>query len=770
MRKFNKFLYVLAALSFVAVACEEEEAIEPGEQEVENCYGVFFPAQEASGSHVFSPTEEAKVVVKLARTNTEGAITVPIVATYSEDGIFTASEATFADGQDATTFTVTFPNAKEGSVYDAHFLIEDPLYASLYSKNPVGLDFSVMRVETKTFSGNNEDGSPCKITFTVENMFQGDLVGFEADNYTVDATISYYEVDGVRYCTLKTDAEGGIFLTDMELKFNWYLNVNYPEEGMQPLEIPTQLVGGEVETGEAGGPFPVAVKDYYWYWTDRGNDLGSFLDFVPNYGASYPLPYYDGNGGFFFRFPVTIEGSGYWYGFNDPAMVGIAEGFVRVDYTLMYESDYCTNGVVPITLGTGVDVKKVLLTAVEGKLNGAQVDKVIEGMSDGAENVITIPTDAFVYDADLEVYVGEYELGLDKTGEYTVILAALDEKDEIQTTENFVIEYVAVADEAENAVMISVGTEDVSDRYAPDYNKINSFAYWISGSDLVDVHVAVLPSNKVTQANLDKIKYGDTYAVSPEVLAEIQAAGGYATLATGLAPLTAYTVVVWATNGKLDTFEGATYTTDGLPNEEIGVGTYTYDGWWAGADDTQPLYTNPNYENTYVFENWGGGVDFTFVLNEDNTIYIPTFYIGADHANYGAVYYVDPYDWYSAASIEADPSKGEHSYYDPETKTYNFHFVLAVSAGSFGHFWESFILNADKPAEAPTLSSRSLIPFNVAPINNGKSNVFAKPEVRVERNPQPVQVSVKATDAKADSFGKAHNRPVLTKAEKEMKF
>ena len=126
-------------------------------------------------------------------------------------------------------------------------------------------------------------------------------------------------------------------------------------------------------------------------------------------------------------------------------------------------------------------------------------------------------------------------------------------------------------------------------------------------------------------------------------------------------------------------------------------------------------------------------------MDKDGIIYIPTFYIGANHSSYGAVYYVDPYDWYSEASMEADPTKAEHSYYDAETDTYNFHFVLAVSAGSFGHFWESFTPAAEsQSAVSPVMNLNSV---SLKGKNPGKTFVSAD-RIHAERDPQPVKANV----------------------------
>ena len=83
-----KSLAWIAALAFAVVSCQEKiQPHEPGEPEASGCYGVYFPTQAASGSHVYNPTQDPSVEITVARTNTSGAVTVPVVLTTSEDGV-----------------------------------------------------------------------------------------------------------------------------------------------------------------------------------------------------------------------------------------------------------------------------------------------------------------------------------------------------------------------------------------------------------------------------------------------------------------------------------------------------------------------------------------------------------------------------------------------------------------------------------------------------------------------------------------------------------
>ena len=301
MKKFRYFFLALAALAFAASCTQKEEPFQPGDPDVSGCYGVYFPVQEASGSHIFSPVQDPKIEVTVARTNSSGSITVPIKSTFSEDGIFSVTPVTFADGQSETTFTVSFPNVVDGKFYDASFQIEDEQYASKYSSNAIALDLSVMRVEMVTLK--DEKGNDAVVTFNVGIDFLGDQ-GYE-EPYTKTGKIQYYEVDGVRYCQTVTDDGKGIWDSGVEINFRWYPKVPYGEDGKyQGVEVPLQSTAYTVADAAWGGTdCPIDFMDYFNYYTVQNPQAAlagyTFPDFVKNYGSSYACCYYDGQGGFY---------------------------------------------------------------------------------------------------------------------------------------------------------------------------------------------------------------------------------------------------------------------------------------------------------------------------------------------------------------------------------------------------------------------------------------------------------------------------------------
>ena len=589
MKNIAKYLFAISAAAFTFAACEKETEVKPGEPELDGCYGVYFPVQDASGDHVFNPTQDPKIEITVARTNTEGAITVPVTASYSEEDIFTMTDIVFADGQAETTFTLSFDKAAEGVNYAAHFVIEDNKYASIYSSNATGLDFSVLRVAMKEFQ--TEDGSKtANLTFTDDN-FWGEVHD--------EITIEYYEVDGIRYCTTKggkllAPADGteglGPWGTNVQLSFKWYVNktVTIDDAEYQWIEVAPNYIGYDSSNG------PVYMGDFYWMRADMGLSNGDYASSYDRYtkGSDGYLPsYYDGHGGFIFNAAYWIHGTTSWYGYKDNTPVAIAEGYVRVDYSLSLETDYSDEGQTPVYVEAGVDVKSIKYDVVAGKLSGIQTEnKIAELIADDSKMTAV----DLLADEEAGVNYATLLLSPEESGDYTVIVFGYDEAGKLQATGAIAIHHINATDAVEKKVVVSAYTEDTPARYQ-NLHSYDSFAYGIIGEGLTEVHVGIFTKGTVdqygSQVVLDAVKYDEDgdFTASEEDLATINADGGFYDILKGLAANTTYYIIVWATNGDLDGFALSAYTTDKLPYvwNSLGTGTIT-DGFFTylfGKDD-----------------------------------------------------------------------------------------------------------------------------------------------------------------------------------------
>lgn len=729
MKKINKYLVAAfaAVLSAGLFSCvEEAPEYTPGEADDPNTYGVYFPTQAAAGDHTFDPTMEKVITITAARTNTNGEITVPVEVNDS-NGVYTVEPIVFADGQTETTFKVTFPNAETAVKYPLTISVKEAPYCSLYQNNLTAITLSAFCVEWKYFAVDangketvaaTEEGAT-KITWTQ------DWWGETATGY-----VKYYEVNGVRYCQTVTkthsDSEGyGFFGTaenegDGEWTFGWYPSLKNSING-QFLDLYAQYTGWYHSNYGA----EVWVYDWRGYWNVlNGNYDFSFNDFATKYGdvaGSYPLGYYDGNGGFYFYIrSYYMDGIGGW-GVESYDIIGIADGFTRVDYSIEAEAYETVDGVAPVEFTLGADVDAVKYAVVEGELSDKDATKVADGIIAGtAENVVVADTATLAQNGNV---VGVKAAA---SGIYTLVAVSYA-KEEAKESAFTSFTYVTAEDKDEYACVLTVGTEATSALYARLGNtNVNSFAYYVYGSDLTAVKVGVFKTATVEANGLEAcvaaLKVKDA-----EVLAAVNGTG-YATLATGLDALTSYTVVAWATNDYNSTITTATYTTDGLPLEPVGKGDYTYSKFWEGNDPGLVFSSNPNYANTYAISNWGGGIDFTFTWNkETNQVKVLDQFTGYTHASYGDVWVMECNDYSEKLT--------DLSFFDPETQTFNFSVIYYVSAGYSGYGYETF-----KLGEATAATARR---FAGAELNTSMSGHKAPwMMIPVERNPQTVAFEV----------------------------
>ena len=779
MKKILSYIFMFGAVAALTLSsCAKKEAYQPGEPDSETCYGVYFPSQEASGSHTYDPEMERTLTVTVARNQEkpyiDNAITVPYVIKTATEGVFQAGNITFEAGQAETALEINFEKAELGTNYAATLEITDTDYASKYSSKATYLNFDVLVVAWQ-YILNPKTGEPALFEFTQDYW-----------NETAWAYIKYYEVDGVRTCHTESTGDhiynGEAYTapgfwgtaealgTDGEIYFNMYMNEKNSQGNVfvELLPTPVYINPNYPDT-------PVHVFDYYYYWTIYQDSLDnsqgltdSWLQFAKKYESNYPVGYYDGNGGiYFYTRTYGMYGVGGW---SEDAIdiVGVGEGFVRTDFSLSLKTDYPADGVTPVYVEAGADVAAIKYAIYPGELKEDEVKDKVNAIAAGTEEATVFSE----FELDEESGKNFATLGLspETTGTYTIAVVGFDAAGAAQVAESLVFNFITADDQADHAVQLEVGTEDVPARYG-DYPTNSSFAFYIVGKNIQEAHINIYATETFTEnqeailAEMRAAASGSGVSIaSASVLAEINAPGGFYTYTTGLKALTSYTVVVWATNGEMETWQTAEYTTDGLPNEYLCTGTYTYAAWWSGSDNKQELYKNPNIADTYVLPNWGGGVDFVFTMDEEGIITIPTFAIGATHSSYGTVYYVDPFNYWTEAGLAADETRAVHSYFDAESNTYNFHFVLAVNAGSFGHFWETYTPNAEE-SQANILNNVIAKALASNTPMAEKDTKFTLPSLELKslpRDPQPVKANVTVSyTRKAKESGR--NNMVVTR-------
>lgn len=563
---------------------------EPGTPDVDGCYGVYFPVQEAIGAHTYDPSQTPEIVFTVARTNTVGDITVPVTYKESHEGIFEVGEVKFADGQTETSLKVTFPKSANGVNYSLSLAIEDPQYASKYLAGATNVDFSVLRVEWKDFL-NPATGKPAVVTFNE---------GWWDEVHT--ATVKYYEVDGVRTCvaTCNEVAEDGTPLgiwgdnQGVTFNFTWYTSL-YNEDGKQVIDVPRQYFGFDyadwTSKPESEAVNPLYFYDWFHYLTTDGGYAGAWPDwagFLAKNPGVYAQSYYDGNGGFYFNLRYQVPALGGGFTPDEFDVVAIADGFVRVDYSLSAEADYTVEGVAPIEFEAGLDITKIQYVVVEGEANSVVANEQVSAIVAGtAKNVLTIAADEMYLDEEAAKFYATAEVTCPKTGVYTVVAVGFDAESTAMAATSVVFDYVA-ADDNTYDVEFVVETAATPARYADEgYDEYNSFSFLVyGGNKLTDVKLSVFKTADVEKKGLDAIVASlrtetdkVNYSVSADTLALVNTTAGYADVVGGLADGTSYTVVVWGTNGMQTKVVTSTYETTKNPEvfKSLGKATYTDD-------------------------------------------------------------------------------------------------------------------------------------------------------------------------------------------------
>lgn len=575
MKKILYFATVVLAL--FAVSCNKVEISDNGHQtgpqDVEGCYGVYFPVQEASGSHTYDPSQAPSVEITVARKEKKGEITVPCKIISETPEIFEVGEIKFNNGDSETKVTVNFPNSEIGKNYSFTIKVDDPQYVSYYGDKATSLDFSVLRVEWKKFAAGTLNVYGPLYT-TGPKVFPG-------------LELWYYEVDGTRTCKIV----GGLPnlnaspAYDADYLFTWNTKTNR-------LYIPYQKIG-YVEDGVDGYISDAVAYYIFKYGEDYWAGSGSYTDWT-DYCEKNDLLFaeYDGNGGFYladwylcdFK---TMPGYGWQFGATTikDCDVFICEGFTRTDFEVKeIVPDYTQEGVVPVSVKTGRDAKALKYVTVEGELTATQAGKIVEAIADGTQEGVQEET-IFFYDETEDVNWFDFGFEFEKTGFYSIVAVVLnDGKVAGEGFKSFW--YISKEDTEEYKVKVSAGVEDVPQRYG--LNKYEAFAYYIVGEELTDVHITTTTLDNFTEHKSDifaSVKGSDKYAVDEETLAKINGAGGYYDVLSKLKADTDYVFIVWATNGNEDKFLTYQYKTDPLPYEWdlLGTGLFT--------DDTAcPLY------------------------------------------------------------------------------------------------------------------------------------------------------------------------------------
>lgn len=680
MNKLFRNILFLSSLTLVLAACQEEK-VEPGEKDLDGCYGVYFPAQDKAVKLVLAPADPTSTKITVMRKNSEGEITVPVTVADTSK-LFKFAPITFKDGQAETTIDVTFDGIGIGNTYLASLTIEDPAYASKYNSNPISIDVKVLREKWNNLGVGTWVEHGVFNFDAPENVIihQNDL---DKTKYRIYMRYPDPEKEGEEYALYSPKSDEYLslrLLKSGEVLKSTKAELKVDKDGLVLFDIFD--TGIPYDTGAPNiwfvHPFNLSDPVNLWYY----NKVISYQDDGVTPAGIQLAPYYYING------LGAIDRSQ-----EDGIITIVFPGAVLTDYTINVSVGETVDGEIPVKFALGADVATAKYAVYEGELSKAAAERHANAIVKGDEESKVVPE------------TGAVSLTLDKSGVYSLVAVSLDDKNEFQESAVSTFNYVAKGDEEKYPVTVSAGLE-LTSRYEPEgYTKVNSALFYVYGKNLTEVKASLIPTAKLDPAKLDSLAR-EPKSVSDSILNLVNTTG-WTDLFTELAPVTDYTLIVWASNGYRSKVVTSEITTDGLPRVKKGTGTYTYSLVFVGEDKKPQtgkdlgLYADPNYENTYVIEDWGYGVELKFTYDaKSGEIKVPLQKTGTAGED-GEIFIQEAKDYFTPETENYDKLPSS-SYADG---TYSFALAYFDKVSPYNVGVETFKL--DGAVESGSISSRN---------------------------------------------------------------
>lgn len=679
MNKLFRNILFLSSLTLVLAACQEEK-VEPGEKDLDGCYGVYFPAQDKAVKLVLDPADPTSTKITVMRKNSEGEITVPVTVADTSK-LFKFAPITFKDGQAETTIDVTFDGIGIGNTYLASLTIEDPAYASKYNSNPISIDVKVLREKWNNLGVGTWVEHGVFNFDAPENVIihQNDL---DKTKYRIYMRYPDPEKEGEEYALYSPKSDEYLslrLLKSGEVLKSTKAEFKVDKDGLVLFDIFD--TGIPYDTGAPNilfvHPFNFSDPVNLWYY----NKVISYQDDgVTPAGIQLAPNYYISGVG-------AIDRSQ-----EDGIITIVFPGAVLTDYTINVSVGETVDGEIPVKFALGADVATAKYAVYEGELSKAAAERHANAIVKGDEESKVVPE------------TGAVSLTLDKSGVYSLVAVSLDDKNEFQKSAVSTFNYVAKGDEEKYPVTVSAGLE-LTSRYEPEgYTKINSALFYVYGKNLTEVKASLIPTAKLDPAKLDSLAR-EPKSVSDSILNLVNTTG-WTDLFTELAPVTDYTLIVWASNGYRSKVVTSKITTDGLPRVKKGTGTYTYSLVFLDEDKKPQtakglgLYADPNYENTYVIEDWGYGVELKFTYDaKSGEIKVPLQTTGAAGED-GEIFIQEAKDYFTPETFKNYDKLPSSSYADG---TYSFALAYFDKVSPYNAGVETFKL--DGAVESGSISS-----------------------------------------------------------------
>lgn len=643
----KKLFYILSAgLLLAAVACNRETPYQPGEPDLEGCYGVYFPEQDAATTHYFDPAEPKQISVTVKRTATEGAINVPYTLVGEDTDVFDAGELKFEDGKDETTLVINLKETADEAVeYPLTIEINDPQYASKYSANKAFISLGAMIVIWKEMG-----------TFEVVED------GYWGEGFTVD--IKYYEVDGVRYCVSYNERDrhplsegggisedGGFWGTGPEYELNFEWHPKYKNaDGYDYVGLPANDMGYPHST--YGTRYYVdkffANRDL---WGEAAlasyTELSEYLKDENPYGLNFG--YYDPRGELTFFYECAVAAGS----FGSFKLQLLKDGYVPPDYSIKIEAGVSEGGKLPINVTTGENVASFTYAIYEGSLGKAAVGDHLAALIKGTEQgtKVEVNTESTLL-----------EVSLEKTGEYTIIVIPANKQGALQEANYVYTSFGFLAEGDEDPVVGDAGLESLSGKYVGmGYDPETALELWAYGKDIKVAKYSLFTSESIDGKDADEINAqvkAEGTALSADELEDLNG-DGFALVIDKLLSGTPYTAIFYLSNGYSEKWFSADATTLGKPdplkatyrwadvldveiNKEAFVAT-TWDYYAKPYDSKNNTFPKSRIKLGTVTAIDGGVVEGEEIINLKGLSYGAGEYFGFDDALetdlYGGVIY-----------------------------------------------------------------------------------------------------------------------------------
>lgn len=557
MTDMKNLKYIFAAiLPMLLISCKVDEYV-PGEADLENCYGVYFPAQSTTGLIMLEPMANAndyRLPVKVSRINTEDDITVPIDIISDADGVFYTDQLEFVEGQADATIYVYFEDAEESVEYSCKLQISDPKYALIYGTNPTYLTFSLTIAKWNPVSMGDDHTAIWKedLIKTLYGTYEG--YTDEVKMYEQEGKKGYYRLDGAysskcvsMMFTGNTDPAN--VATVEELGYTKDASIIIDATNPEKIFIPYQNTGiclnkneGDIWIGSyVEENFEGVTSESYGIY-NKENGMVSFPNIyvsIPQLGyaalsqSSYTTLIFPGYQDFDYSLRV-INGHSYTaedekISTEDPDIADVHEGEI------------------PIWFIMGEDIENVKFEFIEGVLGEDEIEEYALKV-DKQNDAFTIGK------AQVNEKTGEAKAVITpknaRSGMYTLVAVGYDKDNDMQTYTHISFGYVAAgaAEEAKYRVICDAGLI-VSNKYAPmGLTAENSLEYYINGENLTQVQCILFKKNAYTISGDALINLvASSNPVNRVILDQINN-GGYIDV-TGAEVGTEYILIVVASNG-----------------------------------------------------------------------------------------------------------------------------------------------------------------------------------------------------------------------------